>query len=115
VVALEQDAALARTANDTLAAVEAPNVAVVSGPLTAGWPSQGPYDVILVNGCVEAVPSALLGQLKDGGRLVAVVGKLPMGKATLYRAAHGSVTAQPLFDAAAPALPGFAKPAAFVF
>jgi hypothetical protein len=33
----------------------------------------------------------------------------------IYRAADCRVTARPLFDAAAPLLPGFAKPAAFVF
>ncbi len=115
VVGLEEDAALARTANETLSAVDAPNVAVVSGPLAAGWPSQGPYDVILLNGAVEVIPEALLGQLKEGGRLVAVVGTRPMAKATLYRSDSGRVSAQPLFDAAAPALPGFAKPPAFVF
>jgi protein-L-isoaspartate(D-aspartate) O-methyltransferase len=115
VVALEEDAELARTANQVLGDVGAPNVAVVTGPLTAGWPGQGPYDVIMLNGAVELVPEALLGQLKDGGRLVGVVGNRPMGKATLYRAASGRVSAQPLFDAAAPLLPGFARPAAFVF
>ena len=58
---------------------------------------------------------ALFAQLKDGGRLVAVVGSGPMGKATIYRKAVGRLSAQTLFDAAAPLLPGFAKPAAFVF
>ena len=64
---------------------------------------------------IEVVPDALIAQLKEGGRLVAVVGSVPMGKATLYRKVSGRVTGVPLFDAAAPLLPGFAKPAAFVF
>lgn len=92
-----------------------PNVTAVAGPLNAGWEEDAPYDVIMVEGAVEIVPQALLGQLKDGGRLLAVVGTMPMGKATIYRASGGHVTAQPLFDAAARALPGFAKPPAFVF
>jgi hypothetical protein len=33
----------------------------------------------------------------------------------IYRMASGHVTAQTLFDAAAPVLPGFVKPAEFVF
>ena len=61
------------------------------------------------------VPAALLTQLKDGGRLVAVIGSGPMGKATIFRKSGGHATGQTLFDATAPLLPGFAKPAAFVF
>ena len=92
-----------------------PNVTVVAGALNAGWEKDAPYDVIIIEGAVEVVPQALFGQLKEGGRLLAVVGAVPMGKATIYRASGGHVTAQPLFDAAASALPGFAKPPAFVF
>jgi protein-L-isoaspartate(D-aspartate) O-methyltransferase len=105
--------------DDTQAAqamlVGATNVSVVSGALNAGWEKEAPYDVIMMEGAVEVVPGTLFSQLRDGGRLLAVVGAMPMGKATIYRASGGHVTAQPLFDAAAPALPGFAKPPAFVF
>jgi protein-L-isoaspartate(D-aspartate) O-methyltransferase len=114
VVALEEDPALARTAADNLAAVHAA-VAVAGGPLAAGWPDAAPYDAILLEGAVEIVPDAILAQLKDGGRLVAVVGTGPMRKATIYRKAVGRLSAQTLFDAAAPLLPGFSKPPAFVF
>lgn len=115
VVALEEEVALARAAGESLARTGAQNLSVVSGPLNAGWAKGAPYDVILVEGAVEVVPEALLAQLKDGGRLLAVVGRAPMGKAMTYRMSGGHATAQPLFDAAAPLLPGFAKPAAFVF
>src|SRR4051794_18389924 len=115
VVALEEDPALARTAAETLAALGASNVAVVSAPLHQGWPQDAPYDLILLQGASEVVPSALLAQLKDAGRLLAVIGSGPMGKATIYRKAAGHATAQTLFDASAPLLPGFAKTPAFVF
>ena len=115
VVALEQDPALLRLARETLAAVGASNVTVEAGPLTAGWPAAAPYDVILLNGATEIVPDALCRQLKDGGRLVAVVGGAPAGRAMLYRSVAGDVSGRPIFDAAAPLLPGFAAPPAFVF
>jgi protein-L-isoaspartate(D-aspartate) O-methyltransferase len=115
VVALEEDAALARIAAETLAAAGASNVSVASGPLPQGWAQDAPYDAIVLEGASEVVPEALLAQLKDGGRLVAVIGSGPMGKATIYRAAAGVPSGQTLFDATAPLLPGFAKAAAFVF
>ena len=115
VVALEEDAMLAATATEALAASGAGNVAVASGTLSVGRPDEGPYDVILLQGATEIVPDLLLGQLKDGGRLLAVLGSGPMGKATIWRMAATRATPQPLFDAAAPLLPGFVKPPAFVF
>jgi protein-L-isoaspartate(D-aspartate) O-methyltransferase len=115
VVALEEDAALAARAAETLAACGAGNVAVASAPLVAGWPDGAPYDVILLQGASEITPDALLGQLKDGGRLLGVIGSRPMGKATIYRMTAKHASPQPLFDAAAPLLPGFVKPPAFVF
>src|SRR5215510_607036 len=115
VIALEEEEALLRLARDNLKAVGADNVTVVAGPLTQGWQDGAPYDVIFLNGATEIVPHALTRQLKAGGRLVAVMGRAPTGQAILYRAVGGEVSGWPIFDAAAPLLPGFAAPAEFVF
>jgi protein-L-isoaspartate(D-aspartate) O-methyltransferase len=112
VVALEEDQVLAAAAGEALGSA---NVVVAAGPLAGGWPGEAPYDVILLQGASEVAPDSLLAQLADGGRLLAVIGSGPMGKATIYRKAGKHVTAQPLFDAAAPLLPGFAKAPAFIF
>jgi protein-L-isoaspartate(D-aspartate) O-methyltransferase len=115
VAALEQDPLLVRLARENLAAVGAGNVTVVTGALTEGWQRDAPYDVVFVNGATESMPRTLCGQLKDGGRLVAVVGRAPVSRAMLYCSVQGDVSGRPIFDAAAPLLPGFAAPPAFVF
>ncbi len=117
VVALEADSGLADSARRTLDAVGASSVVVMTGPLADGCAAKGPYDVILLNGAVEIVPPQLLKQLKDGGRLIAVIGSGPASKATLYRSMgpEGEVSSRPIFDASGALLPGFAKPAEFVF
>jgi protein-L-isoaspartate(D-aspartate) O-methyltransferase len=115
VVALEQDAALARHAAESLTGAGARNVTVARGPLVEGWPDAAPYDVILLEGATEIEPKALLRQLKDGGRLVGVRGRAAAAKAMLYRASGAEISGRPVFDAAAPLLPGFAAPPAFVF
>jgi protein-L-isoaspartate(D-aspartate) O-methyltransferase len=115
VVALEQDAALVALARENLLAVGASNATVVSGPLTAGWASGGPYDVILLDGASEIAPKALFEELKAGGRLVGVVGRPPSSKAMLYRSTGDEASGRPVFDATAPLLPGFVEPPAFVF
>jgi protein-L-isoaspartate(D-aspartate) O-methyltransferase len=115
VVALEEDPTLAGKAAENLAAIGASNVAVATGPLTQGWQADAPYDVIFVNGATEVVPHALCSQLAEGARLVVVFGRAPLGRAMLYRAVGGDVSGWPIFDAAAPLLPGFAATPAFVF
>jgi len=100
VIALEEEDTLVRLARENLKAVGADNVTVVAGPLTQGWQGGAPYDT---------------RQLKDGGRLVGVLGRAPTGQAMLYRSVGGDVSGWPIFDVAAPVLPGFAAPAEFVF
>jgi protein-L-isoaspartate(D-aspartate) O-methyltransferase len=114
VVALEQDPDLARSAELNLARL-AGNATVVRGPLTEGWPARAPFDVIFLNGASEIVPRALFGQFADQGRLIAVIGRAPTGRAILYRSIAGDVSGWPVFDAAAPVLPGFVAPPQFVF
>ncbi len=115
VVALEEDGALANLAAANLEEVAAGKATVVTGPLTQGWPPRAPYDVIFLNGASEIVPRALFDQLKNQGRLIAVIGRAPTGRAMLYRSIGGDVSGWPVFDAAAEVLPGFAAPAQFVF
>jgi protein-L-isoaspartate(D-aspartate) O-methyltransferase len=113
VVALEQDASLARAARAALSSL--PNVEVVDGPLVDGWAQAAPYDVILLEGATEVEPQAFCRQLKDGGRLVCVLGASPGAKAMLYCRSGGELGGRPIFDAAAAVLPGFAKPRVFAF
>jgi protein-L-isoaspartate(D-aspartate) O-methyltransferase len=115
VVALEEDASLAALARQALSAVGSAQVAVVTGPLTAGWPAAGPYDVIFLNGATEITPESYAGQLKPHGRLACIYRNGPPGKAMLYRLVEGRLVGRPIFDAAAPVLPGFVAPPAFVF
>ena len=113
VVALEEDKILAESAQTALVGLA--NITVASAPLAAGYPAGGPYDAIVLEGATEIVPQTLCTQLKSGGRLVCVLGSGPGAKAMLYRRGDNDVGGRPIFDAAAPLLPGFAKKSAFAF
>jgi protein-L-isoaspartate(D-aspartate) O-methyltransferase len=113
VIALEQDSGLAQTARAALASQSSVNV--VSGPLIAGWPQGAPYDVILLEGATEIAPHTFLGQLKDGARLVCVLGSGPAAKAMLYCRSGEELGGRPIFDASAAVLPGFARAPVFAF
>ena len=115
VVALEQDADLVRIASDMIPASGATNVTVVQGGLTEGFKERAPYDVIMINGAIEAVPDTLLGQLAEGGRLVAVIQSGAQGHAHLFQKDRGRVGSRADFDATVPVLAGFRKVVGFVF
>jgi protein-L-isoaspartate(D-aspartate) O-methyltransferase len=112
---LESDAGLAQDATRVLQSLGSDNVAVVNGDLAAGYPAEGPFDAIILEGAVASVPDALLGQLRDGGRLAAIVSDGRSGRAVVYQRTGETVSESDGFDAIAPFLPGFAPVQRFVF
>jgi len=105
-IAVEQDGALADTASDNLNKLELSNAAVLNVPHADGCADQAPFDAVVISGRVPIVPQKLLDQLKDGGRLVAVVGEAPLAQAHLWTR-HGDTFASRVdFDATVCALPG---------
>jgi protein-L-isoaspartate(D-aspartate) O-methyltransferase len=115
VVALEEDEAAAKILREGLAAANVSGVEVVAGPLKAGVPSKGPYDVIIVNGAIEEVPAAWLAQLAEGGRLAVAVAEGSVRRARIYTASGGKTAWRTPFDTPIPVLPGFEKAAEFRF
>ena len=115
VVALESDPALAASAGQHLTDNGADNVAVIEGALNEGCPDQAPFDAIIVDGALPDVPADLCRQLKDGGKLVCVIGYGLGGKAHVFEAVGGEASARAEFSAAVAPVPGFEKPQGFVF
>ena len=50
------------------------NVALLVGDGTIGWRKYQPFDVIVVSAASPSIPSALVDQLADGGRMLIPVG-----------------------------------------
>jgi protein-L-isoaspartate(D-aspartate) O-methyltransferase len=114
-VGLETDSALAARAAKSLHELGFANAKIVEAPLPGGAPDEGPFDAILLNGAVPDAPIALLEQLKDGGRLVAVIASGAFGRAQVWQRSGSAWGSRVDFDAAAAPLPGFARAAGFVF
>ncbi|MDT8344887.1 MAG: protein-L-isoaspartate O-methyltransferase [Thermohalobaculum sp.] len=115
VVAVEPDPQLASAAQGLLDHLEVMNTAVSAGDPRAGDPAHGPYDAILINGGVAEVPQALLDQLKDGGRLVAIFAQGAAGQCRIITRAGATFSERYVFDASAPVLAGFERAASFAF
>jgi protein-L-isoaspartate(D-aspartate) O-methyltransferase len=66
---------LAQASQHRLEKVGCSNIHYRVGNGFYGWPEQAPFNVIMVTGAVEAVPTALIEQLAPGGRMILPVGK----------------------------------------
>lgn len=110
VVAVEEDAAMAAAAANRLQG----HAKVVQADLSKGAPSDGPYDVILLEGGAESFPAALEAQLKDGGRVAAIFMEGALGVARIGYKQNGTVTWRFAFNATAPVVPGFEAARGFV-
>lgn len=113
VIALECDENLADAARANLQALDVDNVQVKQAPLAGGSVDDAPFDAIVIEGAIEVVPEDLLDQLKDGGRLVAILVEDGIGTATLWKRLGRSADPWGAFDVPAAVLPGFARKAAF--
>jgi protein-L-isoaspartate(D-aspartate) O-methyltransferase len=114
VVAVEDQPALAAQARATLGELGVDNVTVVEGVLVPAGRAHGPYDVIVLEGAVSAVPDGLLDQLKPDGRLVALIAGRGKAVAHLFAKSGKGIAASAAFDASLPPLMAPTDPA-FVF
>ena len=75
VYSIEIVTSLAQSAGQRLARLGYSNVSVKAGDGYLGWPELAPFDAIVVTAAPPEIPSALLAQLKRGGRMVVPVGR----------------------------------------
>ena len=116
VVALEEDAELARIGRSALVDHRIATVSYVEESMTVGHRARSPYNVVLFAGAVAAVPSEISQQLAENGRMAVVLRpQVGIGRAVLITRTGEMLAQRVMFDAATPLLPGFVAKPAFVF
>ena len=113
VVAVEENEEMFAESQEALSCAGIDNVILHSGPLADGAAQHGPYDVILIQGGVEALPVALTEQLKEGGRVACLFMKGALGEVRIGYNLDGKMNWRMSFNAGAPVLDGFANKNAF--
>jgi protein-L-isoaspartate(D-aspartate) O-methyltransferase len=97
---IERSPELARAAAVRLADLGYSNVILKTGDGTLGWPEHAPYDGIVVTAGAPEIPTPLLEQLTDGGRLVVPVGDRETQRLELLVRKGGRVLRRTLVDCA---------------
>ena len=117
VVAVESDAALAGSAEQTIKDLGIVNIKQAMAKLENGAATDAPFNAILIEGAVHEIPRTILDQLAEGGRLTTVRAAPAgvLGVAELVVKEGGVTSGRPLFDAGTPPLPGFAPAPRFAF
>ncbi|NBQ39042.1 MAG: protein-L-isoaspartate O-methyltransferase [Alphaproteobacteria bacterium] len=115
VTLLEDHAERCVVASDILKRLNIPEADVQQGELTTGHDQGAPYDIILMNGRCEQIPQSLFQQLKEGGRLVAIVGNAVASEVRVYTLSDRSVGEKRLMSASGSLLSGFIQVSGFVF
>jgi protein-L-isoaspartate(D-aspartate) O-methyltransferase len=114
VVTVEIVPELAEMARENLLSAGVQNAEVRLADGSSGA-TDGPFDVIVLSGSVAEVPSALLSQLRDGGRLGAIVGADPVMRFSLTRRTGDRFDTSAPWDTIAPRLVNFREPSGFTF
>jgi protein-L-isoaspartate(D-aspartate) O-methyltransferase len=89
VYSVERHTTLAAEARARLAHMGLANIQVIVGDGSQGFAAAAPYDAILVSAAAEQIPSALLAQLADGGRMILPIGPPDAQQLQLIRMVNG--------------------------
>jgi protein-L-isoaspartate(D-aspartate) O-methyltransferase len=89
VFSIERHPALADCARNVVAALGYANVRILIGDGTLGLPAEAPFDAILVSAAASELPSALLAQLRDLGRMTIPVGPADSQQLQFIRIVNG--------------------------
>ncbi|MGB7405302.1 MAG: protein-L-isoaspartate O-methyltransferase [Pacificimonas sp.] len=120
-ICLELGATVVLHETETMAAEAAkvmetlPGMTITSGDLADFDPDGGPFDLILIEGAISALPENLVSHVAEGGRIAAIVVDNGTPRAGIGRVYGGHVGWTWYMEAFVPMLPGFAAKPEFVF
>ncbi len=113
---VEIDEKLAASARSHLSNIDLDTIEIETGDALQSWTTSEQFDVIVLTGAVESLPSRLTGWLKPGGRVIAAVGQSPNMHVVIATAQGNSLVSQKsVFETDLPYLTGGQEPASFEF
>lgn len=114
VFALEADEGIRAIAKEALLA-EAPEIRLLSGPLSRGAPDHAPFALIIIEGAVDSLPGSLADQLAPGGRLITILREDGVGRVVRAEPGGSGFAHRAVVDCNSPLLAEFQRKPEFNF
>lgn len=117
VIGVESRSPLIQKAENNLAQLEITNTVLFKERLQEGYSKEAPYNAILIDGGVSDVPSSILNQLADDGKLVSIYRSenTVVGEASIWMRSGKKFSRTCLFNAQVPTLEEFKEKQEFLF
>ncbi len=117
VLTIDIDAAQQQTAKTVLSELGYTNIQYKVGDGLSEKLIQTPFSAIYVGGSISQLPTFLLDQIPEHGRMVAIIGDAPLMKAVLFERQNNQIQETVLFETLAPTLHSLAinQPSQFKF
>ncbi|WP_375398421.1 protein-L-isoaspartate O-methyltransferase [uncultured Sphingomonas sp.] len=112
VVAVESDPDLVAHARAALAQGK---IELIEGPLDKGHAAGAPYDLLVIDGAIEALPETLASQVIPGGRVVTGLVERGVTRLASGHVISGGFGLTAFADVDCVRLPGFVRPRGFSF
>lgn len=100
VYTIERHRPLMKQAEERFRHLGRSNITTRIGDGNKGWPEQAPFECIMVTAAAPKVPTGLIDQLSEGGRMVVPIGDGPTNQVLykLVKQADGSVQSSAICD-----------------
>ncbi len=115
VIVVEENESLLSNSENAIKKNNINNVVFIKNEIVKGYNEQSPFNAIIIEGAIQEVPSNILNQLDEEGRLFAVVQEEEICSAKLFIKNGNSISEQKLFNCTMPVLSMFMKKNSFSF
>ncbi len=115
VIVVEQDELLLKNSESAIKKNNINNVVFIKNEITKGYSDQSPFNAIIIEGAIQEVPTNILNQLDEGGRLLAIFQEGDICSAKLLWKNGNLINDQKLFNCSVPVLDAFKKKNSFSF
>jgi len=115
VISIEEDKELLAFSEDAVRKNGIDNIVFINNLMVEGCADQGPFNAIIIEGAIDEVPTKILGQLEDDGRLIAMLYDGGICNVIEYQKKNDTFTNRFLFSCMAPKLKCFDRRKSFSF
>jgi protein-L-isoaspartate(D-aspartate) O-methyltransferase len=91
------------------------NIKIIEGDILKGYPQNGPYDLIFINGAVQQIPNIFFEQLSKNGKILTPLKKPFISQATFQYKINNTVQIERLLECSVSLIPEFSQSSKFVF